>query len=246
MLKVGTDRAAVDDQCEVAEWVDRNTPLPAHFACSFNPTIVELPLSHQDRNANGIDDLLDILSETSTDVNGNEIPDEAELCIAPGFVSVPEPVAVRQGQTLTLSASSIGSPPVTFAWSRDGVPLADDLRITGATHAVLTVRSVTAADAGRYGVEVSNACGSITNRPVQVTIFGPALPQIQTRAIGQQVELAFTAEANVKYVIETCDNLSVPDWAPLELVVGDGTLRTILIPVGMTANRFYRVLLISP
>jgi hypothetical protein len=54
---------------------------PTHLIndCSFNPTMEELPVSEQDCNGNGQDDLIDILfEETSQDVNHNGIPDECE------------------------------------------------------------------------------------------------------------------------------------------------------------------------
>ena len=50
-------------------------PLPP---CEFNPLIVQLPLPGADCNANRQDDLLDLLTSTSTDVNLNSRPDECE------------------------------------------------------------------------------------------------------------------------------------------------------------------------
>lgn len=47
--------------------------------CEFNPTMEEVPLSGEDCNGNGQDDLVDILFEEETeDVNENGVPDECE------------------------------------------------------------------------------------------------------------------------------------------------------------------------
>ena len=51
-------------------------PLPA---CSFNPLIQQLPLPGRDCNRNGQDDLVDLLSGTSLDVNHDGIPDECAV-----------------------------------------------------------------------------------------------------------------------------------------------------------------------
>lgn len=46
--------------------------------CVVNPEIVEIPLSGEDCNENGVDDVLDVLQGTSTDTDGNLVLDECE------------------------------------------------------------------------------------------------------------------------------------------------------------------------
>jgi hypothetical protein len=46
--------------------------------CVVNPSIVEIPLSGEDCNENGIDDVLDVLQGTSTDADENLVLDECE------------------------------------------------------------------------------------------------------------------------------------------------------------------------
>lgn len=46
--------------------------------CAFNPEIVEIPLSGEDCNENGVDDVLDVLQGTSTDADGDLVLDECE------------------------------------------------------------------------------------------------------------------------------------------------------------------------
>lgn len=74
VLRVGAAGTPADQLCTVV------TPaVPTSGPCSFNPQIVEVPLSGEDCNANGEDDLLDLLSGTSLDLNANGLPDECEL-----------------------------------------------------------------------------------------------------------------------------------------------------------------------
>jgi hypothetical protein len=63
-------------------------------------------------------------------------------------------VTVNAGNTATFAVGVDGSGPFTFQWRKDGTS------ITGATSAVLTLNSVTSANAGSYSVVVSNAASS--------------------------------------------------------------------------------------
>ena len=51
--------------------------------CPFNPYLIEVLLSDEDCNSNGIDDAIDIALETSQDVDDNGIPDECEVAPIP-------------------------------------------------------------------------------------------------------------------------------------------------------------------
>jgi hypothetical protein len=52
--------------------------VPLTGGCSFNPSIREVAQSGLDCNANDIDDSIDIILGTSTDANGNGVPDECD------------------------------------------------------------------------------------------------------------------------------------------------------------------------
>jgi hypothetical protein len=53
--------------------------------CPFNPELLEVLLSGQDCNRNGVDDGIDIGLETSADENENGIPDKCEFKPIPTF-----------------------------------------------------------------------------------------------------------------------------------------------------------------
>ena len=70
------------------------------------------------------------------------------------------------GESVTFNTTATGSTPLLFAWRKDGVLL------PGQTNSSLTIGSVTTNNAGVYSVEVSGACGRVTNSAV-LTINTP-------------------------------------------------------------------------
>ncbi|MEM7261729.1 MAG: LamG-like jellyroll fold domain-containing protein, partial [Planctomycetota bacterium] len=58
------------------------------------------------------------------------------------------------GDRVTLTASTLGTAPITVQWRKNGIDLA------GETNATLTLSGVSAGDAGQYDVAVTNACGT--------------------------------------------------------------------------------------
>lgn len=57
------------------------------------------------------------------------------------------------GQTVTLSVTGDGTPPLMFTWMKDGAP------IPGASAQTLTFSPVKLSDAGVYSAQVANAAG---------------------------------------------------------------------------------------
>ena len=83
---------------------------------------------------------------------------------APAFVTAPASQSVAGGSSVTLSATVTGVPAPTFQWRKDGRAIA------GATRAELTLAGVTAAGAGSYDVEATNALGVSTSAPAVLTV----------------------------------------------------------------------------
>lgn len=89
-----------------------------------------------------------------------------------------EAVAAQQvatGQPVVLSVLATGSTPLTFRWSRNGIPLVNDARITGTTNAWLSISAAIPGDAGVYSVTVSNALGQLVSSNV-LTVVSPGTP----------------------------------------------------------------------
>ena len=67
---------------------------------------------------------------------------------------------VFEGMTLKLNVSAAGPPPLNYQWRKNGINLANDSRIAGATSSSLTLTNVTLEDSGSYEVKVSNSFGT--------------------------------------------------------------------------------------
>lgn len=88
----------------------------------------------------------------------------------PAILSAPSDKYLNVGDTVTLSASVDLSTAVTYQWKKDGQILA------GANSATLVISNATAADAGAYTVDVTNASGTTTSSEAVVAInSAPAL-----------------------------------------------------------------------
>ncbi|MFO1511424.1 MAG: immunoglobulin domain-containing protein [Verrucomicrobiota bacterium] len=97
---------------------------------------------------------------------------------APQLQEAVQPVLVATGQTAVMSVLAAGTPPATFRWSKTGVPLADDARISGTTNAWLVISNSALTDTGTYSVTVSNALGQIISSNV-LTVVNPGAPVVR-------------------------------------------------------------------
>ena len=82
------------------------------------------------------------------------------VCTPPLVLS--QPVAFQKaapGPTLVLQAVVTGGTPLRYQWRKDGVPLADGGRISGAASNILSLANVLESDTGTYSVTVTNPCG---------------------------------------------------------------------------------------
>jgi hypothetical protein len=70
---------------------------------------------------------------------------------------------VAAGQPAVLSVLVSGTTPMTYRWSRNGVPLAEAQRLSGTTNAFLVLSNSVLADSGEFSVTVSNALGQLVS-----------------------------------------------------------------------------------
>ena len=81
---------------------------------------------------------------------------------APVVATPPAAVDIVAGPALTVSAQIYAAAPTTFVWTRDGVPVVNDARISGASTASLAFTSTVASDTGTYALTITNAQGTAT------------------------------------------------------------------------------------
>jgi hypothetical protein len=83
------------------------------------------------------------------------------------------------------TVSALGDEPLAYQWQKDGVDLADDVRISGSATPFLAISNLGVADAGGYRVVVTNASGSVTSAVATLTILGP--PSISVQPVSRTV-----------------------------------------------------------
>ena len=108
--------------------------------------------------------------------------------------------AVDLGGSTTFTASARATGAVTWQWFRDGSPLSDDARISGATTASLTITGLLRSDSDNYTVTVSRvdeSAPALTSAPAQLAVL--AEPEILSSPSAQTLEaglpFSFTAQA---------------------------------------------------
>lgn len=89
----------------------------------------------------------------------------------PMITAQPERQSVQPGQAAVFSVSATGA--TGYQWSRNGSPLSDGGRVSGATSAMLTIVDVQPGDEGSYRVSVSNTCESVQSDAATLSVASP-------------------------------------------------------------------------
>ena len=77
---------------------------------------------------------------------------------------------VDPGVNVNLTVLAADLVPLTYHWKKDGLPLSDGGRISGATLTTLTLNAVTMSDAGRYSCLVTNVAGTTESSPARLVV----------------------------------------------------------------------------
>jgi hypothetical protein len=99
--------------------------------------------------------------------------------------------------TATFTATAFGSQLLNYQWQKNGTNLVNGGNISGATTSMLTIASVSDADAANYSAVLSDAYASVTTSNAMLTVsdlpFIASLPQSQTVSSGSMVTFNVTA-----------------------------------------------------
>jgi hypothetical protein len=85
----------------------------------------------------------------------------------------PTSQTLNAGSLATFSVGASGTAPITYAWTKNGNPLANGGNVFGATTANLTVSGIGNADAASYAAVVSNSGGSGTSASAVLVVIAP-------------------------------------------------------------------------
>ncbi len=116
-------------------------------------------------------------SVTVSNAAGSATSNSASLTVnapvvAPTITTQPAPQTVTPGQTATFSVAAMGTAPLTYAWSKNG------LAISGANASSYTTPAAASTDAGAlFTVAVSNAAGTATSSPATLTVSSSSCQQ---------------------------------------------------------------------
>ncbi len=109
---------------------------------------------------------------------------------APFILSPPATQSVLEGTTVVFDAALSGTPPLKYQWRRNGLPLHDSDRVTGAHSPRLTLSSVQFGEGGQYSLFVSNAAGTASSAEATLAVNLPpaaSSPVIVTAPASQDV-----------------------------------------------------------
>ena len=156
-----------------------------------------LGLNHPDQGGQSVAAVMNsIISNTDAltadDVAGGQFLYGGGAPVAPTIANHPSNQAVIVGGNATFSVTANGTPPLTYVWRKDGVPVA------GGTGSTLSLTNVQLANAGNYAVTASNSTGNATSNPATLTVSPPPVaPQILTQPSSQTVAGGATATFTV-------------------------------------------------
>jgi uncharacterized repeat protein (TIGR03803 family) len=163
---------------------------------------------------------------------------------APQITSQPANQTVFAGAHTIFGVASYGAPQLVYQWQNSGTNLTDNASVSGSTARVLSLSSVSPAEAGNYSVTVSNMLGSVTSSNASLTVV--ALPAFQTISqAGGTINFTWSTARGYQYQVQYNTNLLLNTWINLGSVMpatnGLETFSETIIP---GRQRFYRVVLL--
>lgn len=90
--------------------------------------------------------------------------------IGPSVSQQPANRTVLVGQSTSFSVGTLGSPTITYQWSRNGIDLVNGDGVSGVNTATLTLNPVTQNMAGAYAVRVQNLFGFSGSQTATLTV----------------------------------------------------------------------------
>ncbi|SVD51347.1 uncharacterized protein METZ01_LOCUS404201, partial [marine metagenome] len=185
---------------------------------------------------------------------GTATSDEVSLSVEtpPEITQQPGGRDAAVGGDIVLSVTVIGSEPLAYQWSRDGVVL------PGATGAELTLTGLEPSDAGSYTVSISNFAGLLASDAAVINVIHPIViaeqPSGSSKVLGETVTVAVavTGSEPISYqwlhdgvVVEGANDASIVLENLSALDAGEYTVR-VSNPAGEVLSNVAVVLVDSP
>lgn len=175
---------------------------PASF---YIDDMITPALTHGTVNADGFN-LLEVNSDYGNTSGYFDDLTFADNVTAPTFATGPTNVTVLAGGSAVFKVTGgSGSPAPLYYWQKDGTPLSNGGRISGADTAALTISGTVAGDQGAYSCLVSNIAGVATAAATLTVVIPPTidsqLPAGGPFSAGSGGTVNFTVTAHATHAI---------------------------------------------
>lgn len=148
--------------------------------------------------------------------------------VAPSIVTQPSDQTGTVGGSVTLTVVAAGTAPLAYQWRLD------DIDVTDATNASLTMAFLTTNDAGSYRVVVTNSVGSVTSAVASVTVNpAPVSPEISTQP--ESVTVASGSDAALNVTVTGTSPLRY-QWRKAGAAVAGATNSTLSFSPALVVN----------
>jgi len=198
------------------QWMVDGVPIPGATMATLNLSNVQLS------NAG-------TYSATATNSAGSATSLGAVLTVsaaafAPIFQYQPSPTIVNVGGTASLSVGIVGSPPISYQWSKGGVA------IPGATSSSITFPTVAASDAGVYSVVISDPAGTVTSSNASLTVGPAGGPPVPVSIVLQPVAVSETDGGAATFTVAVTGDASILyQWRRNQASISGATAPTFTI-----------------
>jgi hypothetical protein len=123
--------------------------------------------------------------------------------IAPIFQYQPSTTSVTVGGTASFSVGVVGSPPITYQWSKNGTA------IPGATSSGLTFTTVKATDAGSFSVAIADPAGTVTSANATLAVSPAGGPPVPVSIVLQPVPVSTTVGGAATFTVAVTGDASI-------------------------------------
>ncbi|MGD0813162.1 MAG: choice-of-anchor tandem repeat GloVer-containing protein [Verrucomicrobiota bacterium] len=161
---------------------------------------------------------------------------------APQITTQPASQTNFAGGSASFNVTVFGAPQLFYQWQENGANLTDGENVSGSATRMLTLNTLTPADAATYSVIVSNALGSVTSLGAFLTV--EQLPAFLTAAQSSSGTIAFTwsAAPGLAYQLQSTTNLASA-WSNLNsAVIATNSIMGASDFIVTNGQKFYRVI----
>lgn len=150
------------------QWFQNGAPLADddRFSGATTPTLTINPVSRND----AADYSLRITNSSGTLLSSSVA---LTVLAEPELITASESGPRTINSTVTLSATVVGATPLTYAWTRNGDPVSNAGRFSGATTGSLVITGIQMEDAGQYVLTATNTFGSVSTDNISVSVIIP-------------------------------------------------------------------------